>query len=57
MLNVLLAEMATGAEKLIQLPADWEPWQVFRHVRTNYPAYCFLESWEAPAAVGEAIAA
>ena len=57
MLNVLLAEMITGREKLIQVPSQWEPWQVFRHVRANHPDYCFVESWEVPSAVGEAIAA
>ncbi len=46
MVNVLLARMTTGQEKLIQLPSDWAPWQIFRFVRENHPAYCFLESWE-----------
>lgn len=57
MVNVLLARMTTGQEKLIQLPSDWEPWQIFRFVRANHPSYCFVESWEVPSAVGEAIAA
>ena len=56
MLNVLLSHLNTREEILISLPADWEPWQVFRHVRTKYPEFYFLESWESPEPVG-AIAA
>lgn len=56
MLNVLLSHLNTREEILISLPAEMAPWQVFRYVRTHHPEFCFLESWEAPAAVGEAIA-
>ena len=50
MLNVLLSHLNICEEILISLPAEMAPWQVFRYVRANHPDYCFVESWEAPAA-------
>lgn len=47
MLNVLLHSVTLGDAdtKLIQLPADFPPFKLFRYVRSKYPGYCFYESW------------
>jgi hypothetical protein len=43
-ISVILAHRNTGAGKVIEVPTYWEYGQVYRHVRQNYPEYCFVES-------------
>jgi hypothetical protein len=48
-MKVLLAHVNTSEEQIVEVPADWSPAQLFRWVRTEYPQWCFLESWEVQA--------